>query len=205
MVFESNELFLKARQGDAQALGELLEHYRAYLSVLTLRYLDNRLQARLDPADLVQTTFMEAHRDFGAFHGTDVGSFLGWLRNILRNNIASAHQTHLLADKRNASREVRIHATGDTSAPLGIGDVIPAETTSPSQRAMRDEAAADLAISLSRLPETQREAIRLRYLEGKSLKEIAERMNKTELAAAGLLKRGLQALRNDPLVSKKLQ
>jgi RNA polymerase sigma-70 factor (ECF subfamily) len=48
---------------------------------------------------------------------------------------------------------------------------------------------------MDQLPETQREALRLRYVEGLSLKEIAEKMDKTEMAAAGLLKRGLQSLR----------
>jgi len=35
----------------------------------------------------------------------------------------------------------------------------------------------------------------MRYLEGMSLKEISDRMDKSEMAVAGLLKRGLQGLR----------
>lgn len=61
---------------------------------------------------------------------------------------------------------------------------------------MRDEAAVYLANCLEEIPDTQREALRLRYVEGCSLKEIAAKMDKSEMAAAGLLKRGLQALRN---------
>jgi RNA polymerase sigma-70 factor (ECF subfamily) len=37
----------------------------------------------------------------------------------------------------------------------------------------------------------------MRYLEGMSLKGISERMKKTEMAVAGLLKRGLQGLREE--------
>jgi RNA polymerase sigma-70 factor (ECF subfamily) len=37
----------------------------------------------------------------------------------------------------------------------------------------------------------------MRYLEGQSLKQIADRMSKTEMAVAGLLKRGLQGLRDE--------
>jgi RNA polymerase sigma-70 factor (ECF subfamily) len=73
--------------------------------------------------------------------------------------------------------------------------IIPSDTSTPSQRMMKNEAAADLALCLERIPETQRQAIRLRYLEGCSLREISEKMGKSEMAVAGLLKRGLRTLR----------
>jgi RNA polymerase sigma-70 factor (ECF subfamily) len=60
---------------------------------------------------------------------------------------------------------------------------------------MRNETAAMLAAHLERIPETQQEAIRLRYVEGLSLKDISEKMGKSEMAVAGLLKRGLRSLR----------
>jgi RNA polymerase sigma-70 factor (ECF subfamily) len=49
--------------------------------------------------------------------------------------------------------------------------------------------------ALHQLPETQAEAIRLRYMEGLPLADIVERMGKSDTAVAGLLKRGLQKLR----------
>ncbi|MFO0923123.1 MAG: sigma-70 family RNA polymerase sigma factor [Pirellulales bacterium] len=144
---------------------------------------------------------MEAHRDFGAFRGDCVASLLAWLRSMLRNNVATIHQRHLFAQRRGTSRErsMSLCRPASSSNPLGLEGLIPSETTSPSQRMMRDEAAARLAICLERLPETQAEAIRLRYLEGMSLKDIAQRMGKTEMAVAGLLKRGLCSLRLDLL------
>ena len=61
--------------------------------------------------------------------------------------------------------------------------------------AIRAEAVVALLEALHQLPETQAEAIRLRYMEGLPLAEIVERMGKTDTAVAGLLKRGLQKLR----------
>jgi RNA polymerase sigma-70 factor, ECF subfamily len=188
------QLLDEALAGQGDSFGELLEDYRAYLTVLAKRYLDNRLRGRLDEADLVQITFLEAQRDLHSFRGNQIEELLGWLRHILRNNIASAHQRHIYTQKRSAGREVANNSPHDSRAALT--DLAPAETTSPSQRMMRDEAAVFLASCLGELPETQREALRLRYIEGRSLKEIADAMHKTEMAAAGLLKRGLQALRN---------
>lgn len=187
-----DELFQQALAGSSEALGTLLEDYRAYLIVLAKRYLDQRVRGRVDENDIVQITCLEAQRDIGSFRGTRIEELLGWLRNILRNNVATAHQRHLYTQKRSAGKEVSNQATD--SGPC-ITDLAPSDTSSPSQRVMRDEAAVFLANCMDQLPETQREALRLRYVEGLSLKEIAEKMDKTEMAAAGLLKRGLQSLR----------
>jgi RNA polymerase sigma-70 factor, ECF subfamily len=182
----------QALAGDKEVFGHLLEEYRAYLKVLAKRYLNDRVRGRVDENDMVQITFLEAQRDLPNFRGTQVEELLGWLRNILRNNISSAHQRHLYTQKRSAGRETSRQPTD--SGPSYV-EMAAADTSSPSQRVMRDEAAVFLATCLEDLPETQREALRLRYVEGRSLKEIAETMNKSEMAAAGLLKRGLQALR----------
>ncbi|MCA9129446.1 MAG: sigma-70 family RNA polymerase sigma factor [Planctomycetales bacterium] len=187
------QLLDQALGGDAESLGELLQDYRAYLTVLAERYLDNRLRGRLDAADVVQITFMEAQRDLPSFRGTQIEELLGWLRHILRNNVSSAHQKHIHTQKRSAGREV---SNSPTDSRPALTDMAPAETTSPSQRLMRDEAAVYLASCLEEIPDTQREAIRLRYVEGQSLRQIAELMDKSEMAVAGLLKRGLQALRS---------
>lgn len=190
---QHQQLLDDALAGNADSLGELLEHYRAYLTVLAQRYMDNRLRGRLDAADIVQVTFLEAQRDLPAFRGHQIEELLGWLRHILRNNVSSAHQKHIFTQKRSAGREV---SNSPTDSRPAITDLAPSETTSPSQRMMKNEAAVYLSNCLELLPDTQREAIRLRYVEGCSLKEIAVRMDKSEMAVAGLLKRGLKALRS---------
>jgi RNA polymerase sigma-70 factor (ECF subfamily) len=70
-----------------------------------------------------------------------------------------------------------------------------ADQSSPSHRAIRAEAAIKLARALRQLPEDQREAVRLRHLEGWSLSELAEHFGRSQFAVAGLVKRGLQTLR----------
>lgn len=187
------ELLEHALKGDKEILGCLLDQYRAYLTVLARRYLDDRVKGRVDENDMVQITFLEAQRDFHSFRGNRTEELLGWLRNILRNNIYSAHQKHLFAQKRSAAKE-KYQSTGD-DGPSYV-DMATAEASSPSQKLMRKEANIFLAHCMEDLPETQREALRQRYVEGRSLKEIADSMVKSEMAVAGLLKRGLQALRH---------
>ncbi|MFN6131030.1 MAG: sigma-70 family RNA polymerase sigma factor [Planctomycetota bacterium] len=198
MLFDSQDKLVAAKRGDETARGELLDRFRPYLNVIAQRMLDDRIQGRLDFADVVQATFMEASRDFDSFRGESVESFLAWLRNILRNNIATAHQEHLVTQKRSARREISMATpTGDPGSEVQLANILPAETSTPSQRIMRDEAAVVLATCLEQIPDNQREAIRMRYLEGMSLKEISKKMDKSEMAVAGLLKRGLQGLRDE--------
>ncbi len=196
MLFDSQQVLNRAKLGDESAKGELLDRFRPYLNVIAQRLLDDRLRGRMDFADVVQTTFLEATRDFDQFRGDSVESLLAWLRNILRNNVSTAHQHHLAAQKRSARKETLIRDSSDSGVnSLGMAENLPSNTSSPSQRMMRDEAAVVLATCLDQIPETQRDAIRMRYLEGMALKEISDRMQKSEMAVAGLLKRGLRALR----------
>ena len=186
------ELLEQARRGDEAALGTLLERYRGYLRLLAQRRLGGRLQARLDPSDVVQQTFLEAQRDLASFRGSSEQALLAWLLRILDHNTAQAIQRHLLAQKRDARREQS--PAGDSGA-LPRFEAVAAEQSSPSQRAMRGEQAVRLAAALMTLPEDQCEAIRLRHLEGLTVKQLAAHFGRSEVAVAGLLKRGLRTLR----------
>lgn len=189
-----------AKAGDAEALGCLLEQYRGYLLMLAHRYLDERLRRRIDPADIVQHTCLEAHRDLSTFRGTQPAEFAAWIRNILKHNVATAVARHITTQKRSLNREVTgTAAVGSDASNAGWIAQLPGSTSSPSHRAIRAEATMELIEALHQLPETQAEAIRLRYMEGLPLAEIVERMGKSETAVAGLLKRGLQKLRRDLL------
>src|SRR5881227_2251 len=77
-----------ARAGSGPALGQLLELYRKYLTLLVRLQIGRRLQGKVDAADLVQDTFLQAHRDFGQFRGTTEEELIGWLRQILAHSLA---------------------------------------------------------------------------------------------------------------------
>lgn len=59
----------------------------------------------------------------------------------------------------------------------------------------RNEQLLHLAEALIQLPEGQREVIVLRYLQGASIQEISEQLDKTPSTVAGLLHRGLSTMR----------
>lgn len=189
-------LVVASKAGNNEALGTLLLRYRGFLLMLAHRYLSEQLRRRVDPADIVQVTFLEAKRDLNAFRGDTPAEFAGWLRGMLKNNVASALSHHVMMQKRSTRKEV--YAGGgddDGSSRQNWIHQLPGGKTSPSGVAVRQEAVLAMMNALHELPETQAEAIRLRYMEGLPLKEIVERMGKSETAVAGLLKRGLQKLR----------
>jgi RNA polymerase sigma-70 factor (ECF subfamily) len=192
----TTQLVIRSKEGDNEALGQLLDQYRGYLLMLAHRYLSDRLRRRIDPADIVQLTYLEAKRDLPAFRGTTPAEFSAWLRGMLKNNVATAVTRHITTQKRSLKREVNAAPAGDNESGDGAWiQQLPGSTTSPSGVVIRQEAVMALFGALHQLPETQAEAIRLRYMEGLPLADIVERMGKSDTAVAGLLKRGLQKLR----------
>src|SRR5882724_8951941 len=85
---ERANLLLRAQQGEEGAQGALLETYRNYLELLARIEIGRRLQTKVDADDLVQETFLEAHRNFGLFRGDQEAEFIAWLRAILATRIA---------------------------------------------------------------------------------------------------------------------
>ncbi|MEL6895709.1 MAG: sigma-70 family RNA polymerase sigma factor [Planctomycetota bacterium] len=191
----TRQLVIRAKTGDNDTLGVLMQQYQGFLLMLAHRYMDDRLRQRIDPCDIVQITCMEIQRDFPGFRGEHPGEFVAWIRNILRNNVSTAIARHVSAQKRSLNRETRVSGNSDDqSVAIWLGQM-PGNTTSPSRKAMRTESVLKLMDALHQLPEQQAEALRLRYLEGLPLADIVQRMGKSDTAVAGLLKRGLKKLR----------
>jgi RNA polymerase sigma-70 factor (ECF subfamily) len=188
-----NELLGQAIRGDPGALGQLLEAQRASLHRLAERQLNRRIAARAAASDIVQQTFLEACRSFPQFAGQDIRELVAWLHRILDHKIAGAIRNHAQLQKRSVGRERSIDDSHGGGASLK--EDLDANATSPSQKAIRGEDAERLAHALAVLPDDQREAVRLRHLEGWALADIAEHFGRTPAATAGLIKRGMKALR----------
>lgn len=70
-----------------------------------------------------------------------------------------------------------------------------ADHTSPTERARRGEALAQLTFALAELPADQCRAIQLHHFEELPYAEVAREMGTTRAAVAGLIRRGLARLR----------
>jgi len=192
----TEKLLASAKAGDADALGELLGRYNSYLTLLVRVQLSRRIQAKADPADLVQDTFLEAHRHFAHFRGTSEPELTAWLRQILGSRLANVVRHYVGTKGRDVRMETDLQAELDESSRFLDAGLIAAES-SPSQQASHRETAVILADALDRLPEDYREAIVLRQLEGLPFADVAVRMNRSEDSVQKLWVRGLARLRKE--------
>jgi RNA polymerase sigma-70 factor (ECF subfamily) len=191
---ELERLMSLARAGDSAAMGKLLEFYRNYLVLMARLQVGRRLQGKVDPADLVQETFLEAHRDFPRFRGNTEGELLAWMRQILTRNLANAIRRYFGTRARDLNLERELSRDFDESWRMLDGGLV-AKQSSPSHQASRRERAVLLANALQRLPDDYRETIVLRHLEGLSFPDVARRMDRTEDSVKKLWARALARLR----------
>ena len=172
--------------------GQWLERHRVYLMLLARAHLNPRQPAKLDSSDIVQQTLIDAFANREQFRGSTDAELAGWLREILKNNMADAMRDQH-RNKRDVRRERSLEAAIDESFAR-TQDWLAAVQSSPSQRAVKQEDLLRLSDALTNLPEAQREAIFLHHLQGLNLADVAKEMGRSEASVAGLLFRGLKAL-----------
>lgn len=171
----------------------LLERYRNYLRLLAQLQLSPQLQAKLDPSDLVQQTFLQAYQAWGQFRGRTETELAGWLRQILARNLAHSVRDYGRG-KRDVALERSLEQAVDASS-VRLESWLAGSNLSPREQADRNEQALRLADTLGTLPEAQCEAVVRHYWQGQSVAEISRDTGRSAAAVAGLLKRGLRALR----------
>jgi RNA polymerase sigma-70 factor (ECF subfamily) len=188
------QLLLQAQAGDVPALGQLLETYQSYLTLLARLQIGRRLQGKVDPADLVQETFLNAHRDFAKFRGGTEAEWISWLREILACNLAHLIRRYLGTQRRDVRLERELKQDLNHSSQV-LGQPLTTPQSSPSQSASRREQAVLLADALEKLPEDYREVIILSHLESLSFAEVALRMGRSMDSVKNLWARALARLR----------
>ena len=172
----------------------LFGKFRNYLRFLARLQLDPRLKRKLDPSDLVQQTLLQAHQALGWFRGRSEAELAAWLRQILARTLANATRD-LGRAKRDVARERSLEAALEGSSAR-LEAWLAAEQPSPSQQADRKEQVLRLAEALAALPEAQRQALELHYLQGQPVADIARHLGRSTTAVVGLLHRGLKQLRS---------
>ncbi len=186
-----------ARHGDTSSIGVLLQQYRNYLTVLASTQLEDRLQPRVSPSDVVQETMLRAHKNFGQFRGTTEAELLAWLRQILVNNLAKFVEQHMLAARRDVRREVSIERLGKAleQSTVQLAALLPADGKSPSMAVQQREEAVQLADRLAQLSADYREVLMLRNLQSLPFEEVARRMGRSVGATRMLWLRAIEKLR----------
>lgn len=189
MPFPPDENNNRLDEGATAELGR----FRPYLQMLARMEFDDVLGSKLDASDVVQQTLLEAHQSMAEFRGKSNPEKAAWLRRILTHNLADE-----LRKFRRLKRDVGLEASlqaalNESTARLEKWLAI--EDATPSDCAIANERLVALAAALMELPDDQRRAVELHHLEACPSAVVAARMERTEVAVAGLLRRGLKRLR----------
>jgi RNA polymerase sigma-70 factor (ECF subfamily) len=186
----------RARDGQNDCLGELLEQYRNYLYVVARTQIDLHLSVRASPSDVVQETFLRATKQFHGFRGKSEGELLVWLRRILARSIVNTYARHVRCSKRNVHRDrpLKLPSAAVDESSRQVDSALAASGTSPSSAAIREEYSAQVADRLAKLPQHYREVIILRNLEGLAFDAIAKRMGRSSVAVRQLWTRAIRRL-----------
>lgn len=127
------------------------------------------LRERAD--EVMQETWLTAVRRLRAFDPS-AGSFAAWLRGIAANLL----RNHFRREKRRACHV----------QPL-VGDPVAAHANTDAER---------IAQALSALPEHYEAVLRAKYLDGRSVADIAQERDESPKAVESLLTRARQAFRD---------
>ena len=174
----------------------LLELYRNYLRVLARTLIGQALQVRLDASDLVQETYLKAHREFAQFLGGGERELIGWLRQILVRTLANQAKHHRTRG-RDMRRQESLEAALDRSSLAVQAALAAPSAASPSTRAILREEAVLLADALERLPADYRDVFILRNLEHVFVEQVAARMGRSVNAVRKLWTRAMLELRRE--------
>ena len=189
------EELLRRACADPQARGALLDHHRQRLRRMVAVRLDPRLNARVDPSDVVQETLAEADRRLDDSLKDRPIPFYPWLRQIAADRIADEHRRHIIAARRSLRREEPPAPALSSGSVLELADRLLDRGVGPSEAVRRDEVQNQVRAALDGLRERDREVLVLRHLEQLSIREIAAVLGTTEGVVKVRHLRAVQRLR----------
>lgn len=171
----------------------IIAQYEPYLRMLARTRMRKAYQAKIGASDLVQQAMLQAVQGFDGFRGATEGELLAWLRKILAHHLCHLDRD-LHRDKRDIRREQSMEQKLNASS-MRLEGLLAGEGPTPSQNVALGESVIQISEAITELPEAQGDAVRMHYLEGMKLSEVAKALGKSTGAVAGLLHRGMKGLR----------
>ena len=207
-----HDLILRAQRGERTAIGELLEVVRPWLWQAAKGFADSEWPDQ-STADLAQAAWLRAWQSLGQFQGPGDGEtddaqslamFRAWIMQIVRRLGMNAVRDRQTDHRRPSGRLQRLDAAppADDTATWG-SPWSRTDEPSPSAHVEADERAELIRAALDKIADDlDRRIVRLRFFEGVSLREVAERLelNREEIrrrfhTAMRFLERELEGFR----------
>jgi RNA polymerase sigma-70 factor (ECF subfamily) len=190
---ETLNLLQGAKQGDRDAVDQLMDRHRDSLHRMIRCRLNPGVAGRVDASDIVQEALLTASRRLAEYLQNPRMPFHAWLRQLARDRLADAYR-HELADKRDVSRE-QSAPSQDASSLNPVAQIRDPELT-PAAILLRKEFAARFHQALDQLQQESREIVLMRHAEQLTNSQAAEVLGISEPAAGMRYLRALRQLKS---------
>lgn len=188
---ESKILSAALSRGDFAEIKRLVISHRDYLKRVVELRMDQRLQARLDPSDIVQEAQLEAVQRVADYLKNPAVPVRIWLRKLTCEALIVAQRRHVHAYKRSVKNEMLLPEHSSYSIAQRLLD----GASSPSIRFSRKELADKVRSAVARLSLDDQEIILLQAFEGLTSTESAQVLDIKPAAARKRFGRALLRLR----------
>jgi RNA polymerase sigma factor (sigma-70 family) len=144
--------------------------------------------------DVLQEIWITAFRSVSSFRLTRPDAFDRWLAAIVSRRLADALRI-VGALKRGGNQRILKEHEARSKSFADLFGRLASPQKSPSREVSAREAADAVQLALCGLSESRRQAVRMRYIEGRSRAEIAQVLRKSDAAVNSLLYHGLREMR----------
>lgn len=183
------ELERALRDRPEETLSKVFTQQRSALRQLVAARIGPSLRTRVDPSDVVQETLIDAFQRLNQYLDNPKVPFTRWLFTLAEQKAITAHRRHVKAGKRSVVRESKVGKTNSETAP--IEELLRANMSDPLWTLQKVERLALLQEAISTLSLQSQAIVRMRFLEGRQLADIAEELGMTVDAVS---KRAMRSL-----------
>ncbi len=191
----TQQLLANAREGDGNAVNQLLERHRnAVRRMIDLR-MDQVLKRRVDASDIVQEVMIEANRRLNDYLANPVMPFHLWLRQMAKDRLIDAHRRHRGAARRSMDREQPLATAASNESSLDLVAQLRDDQLTPAAAATWNELERRFQAACDQLYTQDHEVVLMRHSEHLSTGEAAAALDLTPQAASMRYLRAMRRLR----------
>lgn len=159
------------------------ESVRPRLEKIVNFRLDPAFQARIDPADVLQESFLQIAKRYKELIETPELHPMVWLRQRVLQTLWDMQRAHG-RDKRSVHREDSMPLAGSSTTSITMARWLADDMTSPSQRIIKSEQQQQLEQALESMNEIDREILAMRHFEYLTNSQTAQALGISPTAAS---------------------
>lgn len=187
---EVDALVTQAARGSGDAFTAIVQLFEAEIQRFIARRMDVQLAKRLDASDIVQQTFLKAHRRLADFAERRPMPLRTWLIKTAMELLRDERVKHLKRERRAASREVALPQQTSVMLARRL-----ATQTTASEFVMKREQQNAVARMIDRIKPAEREVLLLRHVDELRFDEIGNLLDINAAAARQRYARAIVSLR----------